>query len=330
MMADDLPEAGLRPGRAWLYPAPPTTPEEVETARQQLQGMLKEFPADHFDAEAPNAGRASGAFDIAWPNYLFYSSQPVPGVLPCQEEGSFTRNFGDEFLCVKRPDYYTFVYAGRPMGEWQKDRLPREPDHQYPRNDGGLGLFATPPFGAAVLGKNWSTYACQTVIATTTEGEVQWPYYWSIQSTLREEPAEAVTTGRLRDLPITFERRLTFADNRVEGALTLVAEKDVTLASLVECFPIAPEKTDAISVELCDAAGQKVESGDSAQTIRFVSSVGPGPLITLDQPRPVTVRECRSVDHYGGEHAWRSVVIALPPRLTAAEPTRLRWMLLPQ
>ena len=117
MLGDDLPSAGLRAGRAWVY-------EDAKGAEERLRKALHYFPPDHFDRDKANAGRASGAYDIHYLAWKHFASKPLPGKLPVVAMDRFTRNFGDEFFCVRRPAYYAFLYVGRPRGEWQRPRVP--------------------------------------------------------------------------------------------------------------------------------------------------------------------------------------------------------------
>jgi hypothetical protein len=43
--------------------------------------------------------------DILTLSYLYYRQPNTSGIFPAKESGSFTRNFGDELIAVKRPFY---------------------------------------------------------------------------------------------------------------------------------------------------------------------------------------------------------------------------------
>lgn len=328
MMADDLPEAGLRAGRAWVFPKPVTDEADRQEAEEMLLRMLRYFPDDHFDRESPNAMRASGAFDIHFGSYKYFASKPLPDKLPVEAEEHFSRNLGDEFFCIRRPDYYSFIYAGSPMGEWQRPREPKDPNRQYPRNSGGLCIFWSQDFGVSILSKNWSTYSAHTLITESLDGSINWEDYWSVENDFDSEANSLIVTGKMRNLPLTFSKQYEFLDDMVAARYILETEDALELKSLSECFPYPLDKSDPIQISLLDAEGAEITEG-MAQAVLFYNSSAEAHLLVFDTPRRCNTGLNISVDHYGKEHNYGRLISELPRNWQAEIENTFRWCLLP-
>jgi hypothetical protein len=257
------------------------------------------------------------------------------GALPIVSADRFTRNFGDEFFCIRRPEYYALVYAGHPMGEWQKAHRPGDPRKLprklHPRNGGGLCMFWSPAFGSSILGKNWSAYSAHTLI-TETRSKTDWDDYWSIQSEFEDDPAVLTITGAIRDQPLQFRRAYRFLDDRVECELTIKATGPVDLDAMWECFPYPLDKAASgpgMRVSPLNARGGPVRDGP-ASAIQFSSAGSPqAHLIVFNQPRRCEIGTDESVDPYGQARRHGRVLAELPSRWTAGQTHTIRWMIKP-
>lgn len=329
-MADDLPEAGVRmPDHPpWLGPAPPVDDDARAAAERQLMRWFEYLPADQFSRDRANASRASGAFDIAFANYVNAPSAWLPGVLPCQEPASFTRQFGDEFFCVKRPTYYAFLYGGVAYQMWQVGTRPKHADQQFPHND-GLCLFWSPRFGASILSRNWGAPCANTLIARLVDGETEWPYYWSTRAEFDVDQATARLRGVIHRTPLAYERCYRFLETEVECELTVTAAADCALEELSEClpYPLADIKP-GMSVRLLDADGVETVAGP-VRTLRFEHEAGDSHSIVLDAPRPTTLGQSRNTDYVGGVHEYGCALISLPAAWTKDQSFTLRYHLRP-
>lgn len=332
-MANILPEAGVRfPNNPpWAAAVPPTTAALRTAAEAELLRVLNYAPEDCFSRDKANYGRALGAFNIYFHNWLNFPPAWTPGRLPAQEEASFTRNFGNEFLCVKRPGYYAFLFAARDYEPWQKaGTLPQTYNEQVAHND-GLCLFWSPEFGASLLSKNWSAMAANTLLADLGDGRIGWPDYWETRSQLDADAATAVLTGKLQYTPLAYQRRYQFLEDRVECEVAVQAAEALTLRGLSECvpYPIPSGKPGGLTVKLYDARAVEVPSGKPARAIFFTNDSGQGHLLVLEQPAVVTLGINNSKDHYGNAHDWGRALISLPATFAAGQVRGIRYTLRP-
>ncbi len=330
-MSKHLPEAGVRyPDHApWAYVMPATDGPSRAAAEEQLKTQARYFGEDYFRLESANHGRASGGFDISLHNWRSYGNSYMPGKLPMEAEDSFTRNVGDEFFCVRRPGYYAFIFGARDYGEWQSGTRPKEYNHQFPHND-GLCMFWSPEFGVSLLSKNWGAAQGNTLLADLGD-DIQWPYYWATESSFDTENATVTLTGTIHKTPLRYERVYRFLDDRVECSLTVTADEAISLEALSECipFPLGEAKPGGLTATPLSAAGLEVASGSAAKAVHFGNESGEGHIVVLAKGAVVDVGQDHSVDHYGGEHDWGRVLIALPRTWAAGQSETLTYAIMP-
>ncbi|MGE5532616.1 MAG: hypothetical protein ACM3VW_10930 [Bacteroidota bacterium] len=324
-MSAVLPEAGLRyPGHgAWAYYEPYTDEAGKAKAEEDLKKVMSYFGTDYFGSEGSNYARASGAFDIGFENWRIYQNKYVPGKLPVVAEDNFTRSFGDEFLCVRRPAYYAFLYSGTAYQEWQMGARPKDANEQYPSND-GLCVFWTPEFGVSLLTKNWGATRTNTLLVKTAAGEALWPYYIDTKSRYDTGAGTAVLTGKIRGTGLSYERAYRFGDEGVECTLTVTAAEAGQFAAVSECIPYPLEDIKpGMTVSLQGAAGK-------ATGIVFADKGGKGHTVALEQPAAVELGKDETTDHYGGKHVYGRALIALPTDWAAGQTVVLKYRLLPR
>lgn len=331
-MSDELPEAGLRYPEhpPWAYPVPITDEASRTKAEADLRKAMQYFGEDYFTLEPANAARANGAFDIQFTNWRNWTNRFLPGELPCVAEASFTRNFGDEFLCVRRPSYYAFLYCGVAYQEWQMGVRPKEYLEQYPHND-GLCMFWSPEFGSSLLTKNWGASRANTLLVKVGEGQVLWPYYMNVKSKLDTVAATAELSGKIRETPLTYQRSYRFLDDGVECTLSVKSDGDFRCENVWECipYPLADLKP-GMQVSLLDAQGQPVENGQPAKAIRFGDKAGYGHSITFAEPVVIELGQDESTDHYAGKHTYGRALVSLPAQWTAGQEYALQYRLVPK
>lgn len=329
-MARHLSEAGVRmPTHVpWAYANPVYDEASRAAAEERLRGMMRYFDEDHFDREAANTSRASGAFDIHFANWQTYSNEWLPAVLPCNEQESFTRNFGDEFFAVKRPTYYAFLYGGVAYGLWQAPRRPQEYTDQYPHND-GLCMFWSPEFGVSLLSQNWGASRANTLLADLGDGRIEWPWYWDTKREFYTNNATVTLSGKIHETPLSYERTYLFLDDRLECELTVTAEEAFTLERLSEClpYPLPEVKPGGLQVHLLDAQGKTLPNDSEAQALHFTNESGYGHLVVLAEPRTLSLGVEHTVDHYGNEREWGRALIALPTQWEAGQSLSLVYSL---
>ncbi len=331
-MSSVLPEAGVRyPDHLpWAYPCPATDDASHAAAEAELRKVMHYHPEDYFEREKANYGRALGAFDISFANWRTYKNEFKRGRLPCREDDSFTRAFGNEFLCVKRPAYYAFLYGGRAFGLWQSGGRPAVYNHQFPHND-GLCLFWSPEFGVSLLSKNWGAGQANTLLAGLPGGKTEWPWYWDTKAEFDTEKATAKLAGTVRATPLRYERRYQFLEDRVTCALTVTAGEAVALESLDEClpYPVPDAKPGGLEARLLAADGSPAAAGAPVKAVFFTNAGGKGHLLVLDEPAVVRLDVDPSEDHYGGKHTWGRALISFPKSWAAGQSATLRYTLRP-
>jgi hypothetical protein len=176
-----------------------------------------------------------------------------------------------------------------------------------------------------LLSKNWGAGQANTLLADLGGGRIEWPWYWDTKGQFDAVNATAVLTGKIHDTPLAYQRLYRFLEDRVECELTVKSEKQFTLSDLSECipYPLPAVKPGGMEVKL-------VQEGNTPKAIRFTNASGHGHVIALDPPLPVRVKTDHSTDHYGGEHDWGQVLIALPKVWKAGDSFTLRYALRPE
>ena len=294
ILDDVLPEVGI-----WAGPEP--TPEDLAERREKaIASIRKELnrPRDVFP------GRLTD------PRFDHYSPEKKRGVWPAQEPGSFVRNIENQLICVRRPAYYATLYLGKPAGPYyirarEHFRLPfpnnaesaggkGKPKPITPYLGGGLSMFWTPDYGAAIMATNWSPLCHHGLVATRKDGKRYWEDYHATELDLDEEAGVLTITGRIESLPLRYERKYTFAGDAVSVALTLMADDDVDLARLIENLPFAAGRRKVRGAEIVEPAGE----GQETDRIMLMNSDEAGVEISLDRDRPVHVCRNGLISHY--------------------------------
>ncbi|MBN1671750.1 MAG: hypothetical protein JXR37_11985 [Kiritimatiellae bacterium] len=322
LLDDALPEVGLWAG--W-----PGTPEKLraseararETILKQLEAEPKDFP---------------GGGD--W-RFVCFAKPDTSGVWPALEPAPFMRDFNGELLAVKRPGYYAVVFTGKPMAEWayrgghnlRRKPMPGDAEntgkpmkdlHFGPICGGGLSLFWTPAYGAALMAANWSALSHHGLVAFREDGLRDWEEYHATKADLDAANSRLTMTGRIASLPLRYTRIYRFEPDRLTIDLTVEAETDVALARLIENVPLAAGRAKSRGAEIAapeaDAAAQFTVADSAACGVRF----------ELAEPRPLHVCRSGPVAQYGNYQINR-VEIALPATLKKGESARLAYRLAP-
>jgi len=327
MLAGTLPEAAVLQGRAWMSVVPPANATELRAQEQQVLGTMKFLDFNAF--KNPNIGPTVIAHGpeihfLAWQHFVERADR-VP--LPVMQETRFTRDFGKEFLCVRRPAYYTFLYTGRPQSEPNKEYRPQEATKQHQRNGGGLSMFWSPKFGSSLLAKNWSAYAANCIIAES-DHRTDWEDYWSVTSAFDTEAGKATINCRLRDQPMAITREYQFDDGGVECRLTIKAEAELSFKAMVESFPYPLDKHEPLTVTVMDDQGRAIQDGP-ARAILFSTAAAEAHLIVFSEPRECIAGVDHSIDVYGKSHEHGRVLTSLPPKWTAGQEFRTTWRMMP-
>ncbi|HWL52282.1 MAG TPA: hypothetical protein VNQ90_07595 [Chthoniobacteraceae bacterium] len=277
-MADRLPEAGLRAGFGYFI-----SPEAPD-ALKQFRSRFRYNPANAFDLPTSTLARSLGKYSV----WKYFPATIQKGRLPAEEKEAFFRNFGDEFFCVRRGDYYAMVYAGSTMPEWMRKRVKDDIRQQYPQNGGGLGLLWSREAGPTLIGRNLGSYAAHSLIATH-KGKPFKNDYWATQ--VREVSPEDWTVtveGKMLGVPLSYTRTYRFGPKEIAIELEISASREITLDALEETLPLTQEKEFAIQART--DAMQEIEAApvSDVAALRLKASEKTGiHHLRLDPPRTV-------------------------------------------
>lgn len=313
MLAGTLAEAAPLVGRAPMTQKPPTSPAQLREVEQRVSSMLTYLDRQAFTRLGE--GVLIDAAEIGFTAWQCAAESSLEGALPMLASQSFTRTFGEEFMCARRPAYYAFTYAGSPMADWQKRSRATDAHQQYPRNGGGLCMFWSPAFGVSLLAKNWSTYSAQTVLIERPDG-VDWEDYWSVEPRFDAEHSRAMISAAILNQPVRVERALEFADDAVRCRLSLETADGAKGTGAFECFPYPLDKPGGMTVTLMDEQGRTVANDASARAVCFRSSAEEVHVIVFQQPRRCRVGVAQSVDHYNGQRQHGYVLAEIPEGLS--------------
>ena len=149
-----------------------------------------------------------------------------------------------------------------------------------------------------------------------------------MKSTLDADKGEAVLEGAVHQTPLQYRRVYRFLPEAVECELTVRTDKAIKLAALSEClpYPLAAAKPGGLAVSRLGADGQPA-TGTAAKALYFSNAGGQGHLVTFAEARSVDLGQDHSKDHYGGEHDWGRVLIALPTDWTPGQAFVLKYRL---
>jgi len=328
MLSDEFPEAAPLLGRVWPTVQSRSSNINVRRAVDKAVGEKLLYWTDPEAIWRPEmAGTVASGPELHFMIWEHFASQPLNGELPMKATAPFVRNFGDEFFCVRKPRYYSFIYAGEPLPDYLKPQRPLDPRMQHPRNGGGLSMFWSPAFGTSLLAQNWSAYAANSILMEQHSPDgirVDWEEYWSIERTFDADRASAHVSGIIRDQPLSFERRYRFLDVGVECNLSLTSAGQVQYTAAWESFPYPSQADARLHVTLVDEAGRPVNTRP-ASAIVFRNASNEAHVVVFAQPRVCQLGPERVVDAYGQKREYNRVLAALPADWSPGQQRTLRW-----
>lgn len=332
IMADELPEA--IPLAAKVWPATRSLSQEAGNRQRVEQALFERLHYLDFNAYTDRAigpDTIGGGAEMHFAIWEHFATTRLSGELPAIAQKEFVRNFGDEYFCIRRPKYYTILYAGKPRPRWAGEQ-PSNPHQQFPRNGGGLSMFWSPAFGVSLLAQNWSAYSANTILVEHPAEydeirHVDWEDYWSVTNSFDEQRAEAVVTGTLRGQSIQYERCHQFLRAGVECTINLHAQDTAAFAAMWECFPYPVDLKPVLNVSLVDEQGRPVRNRP-ASAIVFRNSSHEAHIIVFAQPRRCVIGTERTVDHYGQPREFGRVLAELPLNWIAGQRHAVQWRML--
>ncbi|MCX6910596.1 MAG: hypothetical protein NTY01_21500 [Verrucomicrobia bacterium] len=317
LLAELLPQAGMRAGKYFNFAKPANTESEIREA----VGRMRPEKQWRFMAEDAKWDGGFGCFDL----YQYFSRKPLSGQLPAVSDKPFVKAFGDEFFFARRPAYYAGFYAGNHdvKGSWSSPLV------QGPHS-GGLLLFWSPGFGSSVLGMNWNAYSVNALVATAANGKTEWESFKSVRGILKQNPDRLLISGEIYNLPLQFSREYEFLNDRLGVTLTLKATAPVRLTSFVECFPypVGKTKPNAINVQTADGSTLD-ENGRDTASVFLRNDSNESHVLVFAEPRRCRAVVVESVDHYDARRRVGSVQVGIPLDWAAGQERVFRYALVP-
>ena len=325
ILQDVLPEVGL-----WSRPV---DDELVTAAKEQLGQYLA----------SPDEPRYA---DITTPRYLAFAPPDTSQVWPAAEPDSFIRDFAGQLVAVKRPAYYTYVYVGHPAGgefyiqgkaklrqpfaNGLEDTGGELPDMRKitPFVGGGLSGFWTPSYGHALMAADWSPTTHHGLTATLADGNRFWEDYFANTYQLDQQAGTLTIDGQIEKLPLTYVRKYTFADDRLQVELTITATEAVEVARLVENLPIVKGEWKARGVSI-EAGGRQTGDVD-ADRVRLADETGAGIDVVFEGAQSLRILPDGLRTGGWRKLAFGRVEVGLPSRWTAGQTAALRYAIMPR
>jgi len=291
--------------------------------------------------------RRSSSVSLVYPRYEFHADPAKINELlkktgytwPALETNDFIRNFGNEFIAVKRKGYYLCIYAGHPGSEYYiRNRLKLRKKHPIEGNanagkaefqqmfvnqciagwsGGNIVLLWSKDYGTSVMGYNVAPATRHGLIFTDAAGDRWWDDYLKTEFTLDEQRGILHVKGRIENQPVRYERIYDFKEDHLEYTLKLFAESATNAVSLVENFPVLMKyKKGSVDVSKADYNGQSA--------VRMTSkSTGKSVIIANDKNLEVEI-----LPDYVGGHG--SVQFHLPASLEAGKEWSVLFSVVPE
>jgi len=286
-----------------------TRPDEVEAS-------IRHWVAHKLTVD--NRQRIGGAGDLTV--HLFeHIDDPVRLVeepLPCEKPGSFVRDVAGDFLVIKRPSYYTYLYTSPLAAEYYLKKV---------RQGGGLSLVWTPTMGVSLFGINADHLHHHGLSGTTEDGK---PF---TSCTTRSEKWErdaqdggrVTVSGAIRGAPLKFTRTYAFDDDHIGVRLEVTATQAFAPRDVAVQFPYLEKP--ALNAVWAD--GTPMEPGERTTTTGWHWEAHAGKLsVQFDAEQTILV-DADAVKT--GQGPVRAIRVALPTQWTPGQTQVLSYRLQP-
>lgn len=287
--------------------------------------------------------------------------------LPVLSSDNFTRSFEDEFHCVRRPAYYAMFYTGQAVkgddgSTNYRSMLKNKGGLFNGFAGGGLSAFWTPA-GAFMLGRmnahenyerqevmlgtrsvkvpGWRDWANNHLIGETAEGKILSSARTSWPESKYDEEKQQLTiggvmasklkrAGTITDVPVHYERRYRFAEDRLFAELSVTSEASLQLRSFYETLPI--QITDDLKVSFYDESGKLLESAELVKGVKKVelARAGGKVAIVFEKAQSISQLAQEIQSKQATLIRCRNLQVQLPQSLPAGEAVGLRYQLVPE
>lgn len=365
-------------------------PESVPSLRH-FRSKMKTRPIESFEniSTQPN-NRVASAFPwgggagqkgrmhdwgmvLHLPDYMYHQDETQVQkelaknyTLPVLASDNFTRNFNNEFYCVRRPAYYAIFYAGPAVKSDNgvtnyRNMLKDRGGFFNGFAGGGLSSLWTPA-GTFLIGRmnthenyerdtvvlDWGTYqipgwqdwANNHIVGETEEGKIltsartSWP-----ESSLDKENNSLIIEGKIMkklqrqgqvtDAEIVYTRKYDFKPDSFTASLSISADKLQGFKSLYETIPM--HITEDLDIKFFGKDGKELKDSEKIDdVIKITMSREAGSLdIIFDKPETIMQVGKKIISKQAGVVYCRNLHIALPLKLEPGKPVKLTYQLVP-
>jgi len=280
--------------------------------------------------------------------------------LPVLTKDNFTKNFNNEFFCVRRPTYYAIFYAGSAVvsddGRTNyRGMLKNKGGWFNGFAGGGLSALWTPT-GTFLLGRmtayesytaqeiklgnrtvyipGWRDWANNHIVGKSTKGKIitsartTWP-----KSKLKDNSL-TINGEMVKKLPhqkviteanIAYQRVYTFKDKSFVSELTLTTDKPEFFTELYETIPM--HITDDLKV-MFDGKENTAEKIDGVTKITLGRKDGSVDIV-FDKPQTIVQKAKKIKSIQVGITYCRNLQVALPNKLEPERAVTLKYELIP-
>lgn len=286
--------------------------------KEKIGKKLKEipYPVEYFSNKADfNFEVASGGSRRF---FQYYSSEIAPGgSFPYEQNSSFIRNIGDEFIAVKQPSYYALIYVGKPgIPPENKNMTPMQ---KGPRTGGGLSLLWLPDYKVLLAGQGWNSFSHHGIIVETNPEKVYYADYYAVKFVLDIPKNQLVVEGKINNTPLKYTHRYTFDANSLKVQTTVKAENSFNCQSCYLQFPVF-------------TANQRVFvpyiPPYKTSVIRFSDSTEAAAYLLFKEPVKAELSKTFTEKFDGTDYKIQQLKIYLPPKWEKGQQTELEYELL--
>lgn len=215
--------------------------------------------------------------------------------LPVEKSTSFDQNFNNEFYFVRRPSYYTGIYAGKTAGKgdgfsknpplypgmWKQDRdILTAKNNKFFSALPGPQLFWTPDYGVLLCSMNWSLYTQWT---TRLEGEkTDWIEYGANTTDFKNKNLEM--NLKFRAAPLALKRILLFKDGKLEMKLAFDGQAGDSIR--IEQLPYVVKKDTKLEYR---RNGEWNRDPGTCDAVRWTNEKSAGVMAEFSEPVPVKI-----------------------------------------
>ncbi len=205
-----------------------------------------------------------------------YKSVPIKNPKLPHEKGEFVRNFNNEFLAVRKNNYYLYQYLNGTAPKWVASQRyktienPRLPTYIWTRLQ-GTSILWFEGYGAFITGVNWHGNTMHILRGDLPNGNVAYPDYWEYKAVVENE-TDVVAKGALFQGPgVTFERKTECLDDGVKFTVDVNFAEDIKFKRFIEQIPFLEDKP-GFSMEYL-IGGKWTDKPGKAGAVRFGGKV---------------------------------------------------------